>query len=316
LRYAGVHLFVDGTFRCCPKAFGQFVTLMMYDPLTDLFVPVFFTLATNKTQDLYNKMYQCIEFALGKKPNPVDVVCDFEAAMIFAVREHFPSTRIVGCLFHFKQACRRKMKEFRLPDPEAGIAMEFGVLDMLTVIRPDTIAVRGVAWVKGKIKERCQAKGLAYSRRKWKRFWKYFAGTWLDTYPPDLWNIYGVQRAIVNRTNNPLERFHRELNARMKPHPTLKRFVRVIEEIAREYIVHRASIISGVASAPVRPNMRFPRAATLPDHRDVLDSDSDEEADDSGANEDEGVEEADEDLGIVYDNAFDYEEETQSEDEA
>ncbi|KAE9100102.1 hypothetical protein PF010_g14932 [Phytophthora fragariae] len=73
LRYDGLHLFVDGTFHCTPKSFHQFVTLMMYDPLTDLFVPVFFTLATNKTTDLYTKMFKCIEFALGKEPNPADV---------------------------------------------------------------------------------------------------------------------------------------------------------------------------------------------------------------------------------------------------
>ncbi|KAE8910273.1 hypothetical protein PF003_g6077 [Phytophthora fragariae] len=89
LRYDGLHLFVDGTFRCTPKSFHQFVTLMMYDPLTDLFVPVFFTLATNKTTDLYTKMFKCIEFALGKEPNPADVVCDFEAAMISAIDDRF-----------------------------------------------------------------------------------------------------------------------------------------------------------------------------------------------------------------------------------
>ncbi|KAE8979602.1 hypothetical protein PR003_g22901 [Phytophthora rubi] len=310
LRYDGLHLFVDGTFHCTPKSFHQFVTLMMYDPLTDLFVPVFFTLATNKTTDLYTKMFKCIEFALGKEPNPADVVCDFEAAMISAIDDRFPSTRIVGCLFHFKQACRRKMKEYRLSEAEAGVAMEFGVLDMLTVIHPQKIAVQGVAWVKTKIKERCAAKGLEYSRNMWKRFWQYFANTWLVTYSPELWNIYGVQRNIVNRTNNPLERFHRELNARMKAHPTLKRFVRVIEEIAREYVVLRRSIISGDATAPVRSNLRFPRSAVLPEPNDIVDSDDDNDdidAENTGVAEDDDAQLSDDELGMLYDTSFDHE---------
>ncbi|OWZ01524.1 LOW QUALITY PROTEIN: hypothetical protein PHMEG_00027069 [Phytophthora megakarya] len=105
LRYSGVHLFVDGTFRCTPKAFRQFVTLLMYDPLTNLFALIIFTLATNKTQDLYTKMFQRIGFALGTQPDPFDV-------------GHFPSTGLIGRLFHFKQASRRKMKELRLPDKE------------------------------------------------------------------------------------------------------------------------------------------------------------------------------------------------------
>ncbi|POM69229.1 Hypothetical protein PHPALM_14509 [Phytophthora palmivora] len=58
----------------------------MYEPLTDLFVPAFFTLATNKTQDLHMKMFKYVEFALGSQPNPKDVVCDFEAAPISAIQ--------------------------------------------------------------------------------------------------------------------------------------------------------------------------------------------------------------------------------------
>ncbi|KAK1942776.1 hypothetical protein P3T76_005413 [Phytophthora citrophthora] len=115
-------------------------------------------------------MFKCIEFALGKQPNPVDVVCDFESALINAIQEHYPSTRLIGCLFHFKQACRRKMKEYALPDGEVGVAMAFAVLDMLTVIPPGKIVGQGVAWVKAKIKSRLDAKDLPYSRNKWKQF--------------------------------------------------------------------------------------------------------------------------------------------------
>ncbi|KAK1946575.1 hypothetical protein P3T76_002127 [Phytophthora citrophthora] len=197
LRYDGVHLFVDDTFRCVPKTYHQFVTLMVYDPLTDLVLPIFFTLVTNKTEGLYVKVLKRIEFVLGKQPNSVDVVCDFEAALINAIQDQYPSTRLIGCLFHFKQACSRKMKENALPDGEVGVAMAFGVFDMLTVIQPGKIVGQGVAWVKVKIKSRLDAKDLPYSRNQWKTFWRYFFRTWVDMYPPDLWNIYGVQRQIV-----------------------------------------------------------------------------------------------------------------------
>ncbi|ETL84285.1 hypothetical protein L917_15859 [Phytophthora nicotianae] len=253
-------------------------------------------------------MFKCIAFALGKEPNPGDVVCDFEGALILAIRSQFPSTRIVGCLFLFKQACRRKLKEYRMPNEEAEIAMSFGVFDMLTVIAPEKVAVQGIAWVKRKIKEHRQSKSLLYSREKWKSFWKYVAKTWLSTYTPELWNIYRVTRKIVNRTNNPLERFHRELNARMKPHPSLKPSVRVIEELAGKYVVLRRSIISGEATAPVRPPMRFPKAAKLPDVSECDDSSSDEVDDEMGSDvNDADSELSDEDLGIVNDTAFDFE---------
>ncbi|KAG3027251.1 hypothetical protein PC120_g5499 [Phytophthora cactorum] len=276
----------------------------MYDPLTELFVPLFLTLATSQTQDLYKKLFQCIEFAVGVKPNPKDVVCDFEAALIFAVHDYFPSTRIIGCLFHFKQACRRKMKKYQLSETEAGIAMGFGVLDMLTVIDPEKISVQGVAWVKNKINQRCEAQNASYSRSKWNQFWNYFQKTWIEAFPPDLWNIYGVQREIVNRTNNPLERFHREFNARLKGQPSLRHFVKTIEEIARHYQILRKNIIMGDAEAPKRPRLRFPRAATLPSIADIQDSESEDESDSNSIddnNHEEDPQLSDKDLELLYD---------------
>ncbi|GMF36436.1 unnamed protein product [Phytophthora fragariaefolia] len=34
----------------------------------------------------------------------------------------FPNSRIAGCLYHFKQACRRKSKKYGLPNVEARLA--------------------------------------------------------------------------------------------------------------------------------------------------------------------------------------------------
>ncbi|ETM97908.1 hypothetical protein PPTG_19936 [Phytophthora nicotianae INRA-310] len=95
----------------------------------------------------------------------------------------------------------------------------------------------------------------------------------------------------------------------MKPHPSLKYFVRSIEELAREYVVLRKSIISGDAEAPLRPPMRFPRRATLPDTGDTDSSSSDDDDDcaPGGGSSDADSELSDEDLGIVYDTSFDYE---------
>ncbi|KAG2776156.1 hypothetical protein PC129_g19917 [Phytophthora cactorum] len=95
----------------------------------------------------------------------------------------------------------------------------------------------------------------------------------------------------------------------MKPHPSLKHFLRVIEEFAREYVVLCKSIISGDATAPVRPPMRFTKAATLPNVSGIEESSSEDEDDvDIGSkNSDADSEVSDEDLGIVYDNSFDNE---------
>ncbi|ETI48835.1 hypothetical protein F443_07201, partial [Phytophthora nicotianae P1569] len=79
-----------------------------------------------------------------------------------------------------------------------------------------------------------------------------------------------------------------------------------IEELAREYVVLRKSIISGDAEAPLRPPMRFPRRATLPDTGDTDSSSSDDDDDcaPGGGSSDADSELSDEDLGIVYDTSL------------
>ena len=41
---------------------------------------------------------------------------------------------------------------------------------------------------------------------------------------------------LVNRTNNPLERFNRTLNERIPTHPTMQSLVQILKEISCEYV--------------------------------------------------------------------------------
>ncbi|KRY50954.1 hypothetical protein T03_2785 [Trichinella britovi] len=42
--------------------------------------------------------------------NPDTIICDFETALIPAIRGYFPNTRVQGCYFHFCQAVHRKVE--------------------------------------------------------------------------------------------------------------------------------------------------------------------------------------------------------------
>ncbi|XP_003369011.1 conserved hypothetical protein, partial [Trichinella spiralis] len=46
--------------------------------------------------------------------NPDTIICDFETALIPAIRGYFPNTRVQGCYFHFCQAVHRKVGELGL----------------------------------------------------------------------------------------------------------------------------------------------------------------------------------------------------------
>ncbi|POM64766.1 Hypothetical protein PHPALM_19680 [Phytophthora palmivora] len=129
--------------------------------------------------------------------------------MIKAVKNQFPESRIVGCLFHFKQAIRRKMLKLKIPTDEVDLAMRPGCINKLTVIRRCEISNRGIRDVRAIIKRDCENENI-----------------W--------WNIYGLREDIVNRTNNTLERYNRTLNdAFSVPHPDVSRDnVRLINDIS------------------------------------------------------------------------------------
>lgn len=152
---------------------------MVHDQASGCFVPVFYVLTTHRTMDTYTALYFCIQQASDRLLEPAEVVCDFERALIDAVGDQFPNADIIGCLFHFKQAVRRKMKSIGISNRAAGIAMAPGVLDMLTVVPIEQVEVGGISWVKRQVKERCRNDGVAYVRSKWNIFWSYFKRTWL-----------------------------------------------------------------------------------------------------------------------------------------
>lgn len=99
-------------------------------------------------------------------------MCDFEQPLIEASLKQFNNALIVGCLFQWKQAVRRRMqKKLHIPEDEIKVAMAKGVLDMLTVIEPELVPDKGIKWVMREIRMPCDAKGIWYSHPKWKAFW-------------------------------------------------------------------------------------------------------------------------------------------------
>uniref|UniRef100_H3GKY8 MULE transposase domain-containing protein n=1 Tax=Phytophthora ramorum TaxID=164328 RepID=H3GKY8_PHYRM len=109
LTYADVSLFVDGTFYCVPSAFYQCVIMMVYDRGSRCYVPVMWVLNTCKTEWIYWHVLHCVQVATCMNMSPGTISCDFEQALINAVGDQFPDSTITGCLFHFKQAIRRRM---------------------------------------------------------------------------------------------------------------------------------------------------------------------------------------------------------------
>ncbi|KUF91609.1 Hematopoietic prostaglandin D synthase [Phytophthora nicotianae] len=163
---------------------------------------------------------------------PRYVMCDFELGLVNAVRQQFAGVPIVGCLFHWKQALRRKLIDLRIPKETVSHVMASGAIDVLTVIPIDEIAEKGIPSVRSRVDE-------SGHRVKWDTFWRYFKRTWMRTYDPALWNVNAISETmdIVNRTNNALERFNRDLNESFSSaHPNLLPFMAVIKQKSKDHV--------------------------------------------------------------------------------
>ena len=81
---------------------------MVYDDETDLYLPIVFALMQDKsTWSYWHFIHLCFVLS-NTKLLPSTITCDFEKALISSCREQFPKVQIIGCLFHFKQALRKK----------------------------------------------------------------------------------------------------------------------------------------------------------------------------------------------------------------
>ncbi|EGZ25108.1 hypothetical protein PHYSODRAFT_326178 [Phytophthora sojae] len=107
------------------------------------------------------------------------------------------------------------------------------------------------------------------------------------------WNVFGIANTIVARTNNPLERFNREMNAAFKPHPKLRHFVSTIAKISTAYAQRQANITRGLRKKKQRPpRIELPAAPDLATFEVPPESEDEGDYDELGDQSDGSVESA------------------------
>lgn len=124
--------------------------IMIYSQAHDLYVPIFFILLQSKDQVAYYLALQMAINGSGWKLDAKTKTCDFERALLNALNEQFPETETptVGCLFHFKQALRRKLLSYRIPhDVISNLMGPNGLINILTIVPVEEILTK-VSFVK------------------------------------------------------------------------------------------------------------------------------------------------------------------------
>ena len=108
-------LFMDGTFKCCPRFFQQLYTIHGFS--NGNCVPLVYVLLSGKSEDVYRTCLTsiiglCDDKNLKFKPEIIHV--DFELTVMNVIRELFPDVTIKCCRFHLGQAWWRKIQNLGL----------------------------------------------------------------------------------------------------------------------------------------------------------------------------------------------------------
>ncbi|XP_003382093.1 conserved hypothetical protein [Trichinella spiralis] len=108
---------MDGTFKIVPQWYQQLFTIHVF--VAGKLVPAVYCLCTGKDIGTCGYIFQALidkAAVLEVVLNPDTIICDFETALIPAIRGYFPNTRVQGCYFYFCQAVHRKVA----PDSGTG----------------------------------------------------------------------------------------------------------------------------------------------------------------------------------------------------
>ncbi|KAJ6242961.1 hypothetical protein M0813_02818 [Anaeramoeba flamelloides] len=201
-------VFIDSTYFCTVSPFKALFTIMTYSYVNNSYIPTIHFLIQNEDSNQFNYCLNYVKFKLMElKENfswfPKIVTCDFSSAEIKSIRTIFGKNVIIqGCYFHYTQAIQKRIKKYKITNPEKIKKKLFSLIYL----------EHGI--VREKIKQLIRKVKCKETKSFLK---KYFIPTWFERFPPELWNIYGKKNLIfegdlIAKTNNPIESMHRQLN--------------------------------------------------------------------------------------------------------
>ncbi|KAF0991346.1 hypothetical protein HZS_5471 [Henneguya salminicola] len=176
-----------------------------------MFVPCVYLLITSKSESIYLNVFH--ELIVLTKYNwmPQIITCDFELSLISAIKQEFPSSRLLCCYFHLKKAIERKLRKYKVADHNCRIILSN--IELLTVVLIEEITTYF----------NCITTRINF-------ILEYFYLTWRRRFEPQLWNISNINdNNIAGRTSNALERYNRRIGENFaNAHPNLASFISII----------------------------------------------------------------------------------------
>lgn len=214
-------LLLDGTFRTAPPGYYQVFNGQGYDLKSRAYYPIFHIILQGSDEATYVSALLEIIPVLNFN-NLKKVLVDFELASINAIirviQANCSNEVVQGCYFHFTQAIRKKFEKF--PSEIKSTFQKFFEAIILTpFISYENISILTNFLDSMELLQQYD-------------FMTYWYDTWgfNGLFKPELWNTFNkIDKEII--TTDGIERFHRELDDKMSPHPRMSVFIKTLFEI-------------------------------------------------------------------------------------
>ncbi len=263
-------LFMDGTFKMCPRQFAQFYTLHYFIPGTDTMIPAVFALLTHKSEQIYTRLFNFIVAKAAEYEvdiNWTSTMTDFELATVNAIHASFEGVQTVCCNFHFCQAVYRHMAELGLSTlfkkSSISYSEDFNIwfrkLLALAFLPVDRIAPAFAWLVTVRPFALADPLDLNFRHEKINQLLVYFRDNWVkdgSRFAKDWWSVFELDD---HRTNNNIEGWHNGILTYFKSpsiKPGLWRFVDFLKDENSHNLIKIAQVRAGTFVTPVRPKVR------------------------------------------------------------
>nr|CAH0106314.1 unnamed protein product [Daphnia galeata] len=178
--------------------------------------PLAYALMTEKTRALYtlvfDKVIEVLRTTVGNGAiTIINMVSDYEFAILNAMSAAFPRGTPRGCWFHFGQAIFRKVTRENLKEAYINRPNVKKIIMMLIALAllPAAQAHDGFMHIQRE-SVALLVEETPEIRAKIQIIFEYMQRYWFDIVTPERFSVYGQS----SRTNNEVECFHRWFNAR------------------------------------------------------------------------------------------------------
>ena len=271
--------FGDGTFQVCSSTlFYQLFVLISTTP-TGVNVPTAYFLLPGKEVLVYKNILLCLKRDHGI-PDPPIFHCDFESAIIKAVKEVFPSTQILCCDTHFKRALRSNIQSNNLmkvynSDPKMQQFVRY--IWALTLIPEDDIADAWFEFVQKQAPDLEEGEWHNVEPADMENFINYVTNTWIGginsrtgkrqnpKFRHNLWNKYQAILENQDMTTNSSEGYNLQLKNSTPKGANLWKVIYslIIEDSLMAIKLREAAIAPTVPSNNSRISARIKRKTEL-----------------------------------------------------